>query len=243
MTESSKSEDQNLEGIMIRLGNSPPRQIVESEKVSPPAITIERTNQALTFLNQYWNVSRLDLTSRRKSFAWLFTIYKRFLALLLRPYINVILFKQAEFNEQMARYGNTLWDKTNRLGEALNQLQRLGEQLRVDCDGLKQLGERLQQLKDDLRASEESLKEMFRHELENSSREEMERKINAAIEHTLGEQEKRIELVREEVREAVDSIQHKLNQNMSALTRTLLESVGDVEEDELSEAKEEDISR
>jgi cell division protein FtsB len=122
---------------------------------------------AVLYLNEHWNLSIHNLISKRKHFPRLVTFYKKVLSLLLRPYANIFIYRQAELNQRMALLSSILWSKTTQLEANANyqrlvtRVQQLEEQVRDIRTGMSERDGAVDQSLDSLQSGvEDSLARM-----------------------------------------------------------------------------------
>jgi F0F1-type ATP synthase membrane subunit b/b' len=256
MAEQPGPQSPNLDDMMRQLGARPKPAVPQPARstAAPPPV-LDWNNVSVNFLNQHWNLSVLDLRSKRRSFAWAMTWYKRLLALVLRPFINVILFRQAEYNEHVAALSSKMWTKLMQhegnlykvqteaasLRGQVNELmagQEAIARLQTELNGLEtRIADRLRQRKEDQQRREEKFLALLRKEAETSVenygsafRQQSDEDLDSAIENAILDISRKVQEVRREIRRVEKDMQARLNERMKALTEALLESVGDGEE-------------
>jgi len=251
MAEQPGPQSQNLDDLMRQLGArpKPPVQQTARPAAAPPPV-LDWNNVSVNFLNQHWNLSVLDLRSKRRSFAWAMTWYKRLLALVLRPFINVILFRQAEYNEHVAALSSKMWTKLMQqegnlykvqteaasLRQQLNELkagQEAIDRLQAELTGLDtRIADQCRQRKEEQQTREEKLVKLLREEAETSVENHItafhrqsDEDLNSVIENAILDISRKVQEVRLEIRRVEKDMQARLNERMKAVTEALLESV------------------
>jgi len=253
MAEQPGPQSQNLDDMMRQLGARPkPVAPHPARPAAAPPPVLDWNNVSVNFLNQHWNLSVLDLHSKRRSFAWAMTWYKRLLALVLRPFINVILFRQAEYNEHVAVLSSKMWTKLMQhegnlhkvqteaasLRWQVNELmagQEAIDRLQTELTGLDtRIADRFRQRKEDQQRREEKLLTHLREEAETSVenhgtafRQQSDEDLDSAIGNAILDISRKVQEVRQEIRRVEKDMQARLNERMKALTEALLESVED----------------
>lgn len=253
MAEQPGPQSQNLDDLMRQLGARPKPSAPKA--AAPPSIpppVLDWNNVSVNFLNQRWNLSVLDLRSKRRSFAWVMTWYKRFLALVLRPLINVILFRQAEFNEHVALLSGKVWTKLMQHEGTLHKVRLEAASLRQQLDELRAGQERIERLQEQLGKLDNETAARFRQRQEEQQRREEkllgllrkeaeasvenhisafhqppEEDLNSVIENAILDVSRKVQEVRREIIRVEKELHSRLNERMKALTEAVLESVGD----------------
>jgi len=179
---------------------------------------------ALAYLHEHWNVSLFDVRSRRRRFAWCMTLYKKLLGFLLRPYLNLILFRQAELNRRAAILLSQVWSRTQRLeADALH---------RGNAQRIAQLEQQLGELRVRL------------EQLDHESREALGKLapgLEASLAAVVREMGREVAGLRTETEAFHESMQASIDRQLSLLSRSLLEDAGSLGEEEWEEEWEEGL--
>ncbi len=253
MAEQPGPQSRNLDDMMRQLGAHPkPAGLKPARPAAAPPPVLDWNNVSVNFLNQHWNLSVLDLRSKRRSFAWAMTWYKRFLALVLRPFINVILFRQAEYNEHVAALSSKMWTKLMQHEGNLHKVQTEAASLRQQLDELRAGQEAIDRLQEELTGLETHMTDQFRQRKEDQQRREekllthlreesealvenhitafrqqSDEDLNSVVDNAILDISRKVQEVRQEIRRVEKDLQARLNERMKALTEALLESVED----------------
>ena len=261
MSKEPKARDFNLDEIMKNIDIKHEEEDAPLGNISLEQSPNDKSSRAVEFLNRYWNLSQYDMVSKRKNFSGIMTLYKKLLAFFLKPFINVIVFKQAEFNAQLAQL-NTLFN------ERISNLEKISKKIESERGSLKQtvseeskkLDQKFQQMTQKIISIEKDLKDYLHKELDEiqevqksllpRAQEDMDKKLEDFNLKTQGEIQNRLEKLTKEIGTFLNSklselsgeldtfkteMNQKVDKNLSNMTQMLLDSLGDEETDSLLE--------
>lgn len=262
MSKEPKARNFNLDEIMknIEIKNEEENDSPLSN-ISLGSNTDDKASRAVDYLNRHWNLSQYEMVSKRRNFAGLVTLYKKFLGFLLKPFMNVIIFKQAEFNAQIAQVNTTFLEKISNLEKVSKEIGTKSKSLKKDIsEDSKKLEQKLQQFSQKINSIEKNIKDTLQRELNEiqDTQSSLLPRVKEDIDNIVKENNSKFQMIiqkrldgitleigeflqtevsklQKDLEEFQNDINQKLEKNLSNMTQMILESGDEEESDFLKE--------
>ncbi len=195
-----------LANIAQRYGESGPPQMPTYDT---PDSVWQNLQNGLSTLDKDWNLTQYSIRSNRTNLASAMTLFKKTLDTILKPYANIFLYKQADFNRNLVTVLHILCDKLStieRLFQSINE--REGRLETIFNERVAELNSKIDNLSAKMDQKTGELNSLLSDKFTS-----LDTKINNSEENVISGMEAGLRIALEEISNKMDSIACLMEKN------------------------------